>query len=515
MNLSPGTRLGPYEVVAPLGAGGMGEVYRARDTKLDRDVALKTLPESFAHDADRLTRFELEAKTLAALNHAYIAQIYGLEQAPAGSAIVMELVDGEDLAIRCARGPIALDEALPNARQIAEALEAAHEAGIVHRDLKPANIKVRPDGTVKVLDFGLAKLSATGATGASGATGAITSPALTMQGVILGTAAYMSPEQAKSKPVDKRADIWAFGCVLYEMATGRRPFEGEDVTDTIAAVVSKEPDWTDVPTELRRLLHHCLQKDPRRRLRDIGDVWTLLDEQSESAESAPAPRWITGGVAAMAVIAIVVATALAYVHFRESPSTPPQVSRLHIALPTGAAPDLNMQISPDGRRLAYLGRGSDGEVRVYVRALDELDARPLAGTESSTNGAVFWSPDSRWLAFMNFARLKKIDVVGGGSVQTIADVTGASVIGGAWNRDGVIVFGTNPGGRPGSGGLFRVSAAGGSISAITALDSSRHEMGHLLLAPPWQGHDAGSHHRLEIVPDVLPRRGDSQRGASG
>src|SRR5262249_39968399 len=215
------------------------------------DVALKTLPESFAHDVDRVTRFEREAKTLAALNHAHIAQIYGLEQSSAGSALVMELVEGEDLVARIARGPMALDEALSIARQMAEALEAAHDAGIIHRDLKPANIKVPPDGMVKVLDFGLAKSSAAGAIGAAGATAVITSPAMTMQGVILGTAAYMSPEQAKGKPVDKRADIWAFGCILYEMVTGRRPFEGEDVTDTIAAVVSKDPDWASVPTASR------------------------------------------------------------------------------------------------------------------------------------------------------------------------------------------------------------------------------------------------------------------------
>ena len=478
MKFSPGTRLGPYEIVAPLGAGGMCEVYRARDTKLDRDVALKTLPESFAHDVDRLTRFEREAKTLAALNHAHIAQIYGLEQSSTGSALVMELVDGEDLAARIARGPIALDDALPIAREIAEALEAAHEAGIIHRDLKPANIKVRPDGTVKVLDFGLAKPAAAGSAAAAGATATVTSPAMTMQGLILGTAAYMAPEQAKGKPVDKRADIWAFGCVLYEMVTGRRPFEGEDVTDTIAAVVSREPDWTKVPTALKRLIQHCLQKDPRRRLRDIGDVWTLLDDGSRPAASAPARRWVTGTVAAAAVMAIVAASAIAYVHFREPAQISPDVSRLHITLPTGAAPDMNMQLSPDGRRLAYLGRGSDGEVRVYVRALDELDARPLAGTEGSGSGSIFWSPDSRWLAFENFLRLKKIDVIGGGSVQMIADVSGASVIGGAWNRDGVIVFGSNPGGRPGSGGLFKVSAAGGNISAITALDAGRQEMGH-------------------------------------
>jgi eukaryotic-like serine/threonine-protein kinase len=479
MALSPGTRVGAYEVLAKLGEGGMGEVYRARDTKLGRDVALKFLSETFAGDADRLARFEREARTLASLNHPHIAQVYGFED----RALVMELVEGEDLSDRIARGPIPLDEALTLARQIAEALEAAHDAGVIHRDLKPANIKLRGDGTVKVLDFGLAK-----AGGAGRAVGAgdlpdsptITSPAMTAAGLILGTAAYMAPEQAKGKPVDKRADIWAFGCVLFEMVTARRPFDGEDITDTIAAVVSKEPDWSRIPAPLTRLLQRCLQKDPRRRLRDIGDAWSLIDDGPRAASAMPASRgWMTGVLAGVAVLAMVVAGAFAYVHFGETGPAPPPVTRLHMALPAGATPDLNMQISPDGRRLAYLGRGADGVVRAYLRAFDELNASPVAGTEGAGSGSLFWSPDSRWLAFMNQQRLKKFDVVGGGSPQTIADVSGAPVIGGAWNRDGVIVFGSNPGsGRQGSGGLFKVSAAGGIITPITSLDAERKEMGH-------------------------------------
>jgi eukaryotic-like serine/threonine-protein kinase len=289
----------------------------------------------------------------------------------------------------------------------------------------------------------------------------------------------MAPEQAKGKPVDKRADIWAFGCVLFEMVTARRPFDGEDITDTIAAVVSKDPDWTIVPQSLTRLLHHCLQKDPRKRLRDIGDVWTLLDETPRPSGAAAASRGpLTGGLAAIAAIAILAASALAYVHFRERAPELPPITRLHMALPVGATPDLNMQISPDGRRLAYLGRGADGVVRVYLRALDALDASPIAGTEGTGSGSLFWSPDSRWLVFMNQWRLKKFDVAGGGSPQTIADVSGASVIGGAWNRDGMIVFGSNPSGRQGSGGMFKVSAAGGTITPITGLDAERKEMGH-------------------------------------
>jgi Tol biopolymer transport system component len=494
--MTPGTRLGPYEIGSALGAGGMGEVYRARDVKLGRDVALKILPQAFASDPDRLARFEREARTLAALNHPHIAQVYGFED----RALVMELVEGEDLSARIARGPIPLDEALPIARQIAEALEAAHDAGIIHRDLKPANIKVRGDGRVKVLDFGLAKSGATGASGAVGAQGAvrysgaagatggsdplnsptITSPAaLTMGGMILGTAAYMAPEQAKGKPVDKRADIWAFGCVLYEMVMARRPFDGEDITDTIAAVVSKEPDWSRVPATLTRLLQQCLQKDPRRRLRDIGDACALIDDAPHAAGAMPVSRGpLTLVLAGATAIAIIAAAALAYLHFGESVPAPPPITRLHMALPAGATPDLNMQISPDGRRLAYLGRGADGVVRVYLRAFDELDAMPIAGTEGTGSGSLFWSPDSRWLAFVSQLRLKKYDVVGGGSPQVIADVSGAPAIGGAWNRDGVIVIGSNPSGRAGSGGLFKVSATGGAISPITSLDPARKEMGH-------------------------------------
>jgi serine/threonine protein kinase len=478
MTVSPGTRIGPYEIVAPLGAGGMGEVYRAKDSKLKRDVALKVLPEDVANDPERLARFQREAEVLASLNHANIAHVYGVED----RALVMELVEGEDLSQRIAQGPVPVDEALPIAKQIAEALEAAHEADIVHRDLKPANVKVRPDGTVKVLDFGLAKAlehgAGNGKLGALANSPTITSPAMTMGGVILGTAAYMAPEQAKGKPVDKRADIWAFGCVLYEMVTGRRPFEGEDVTEIIAAVVRTDPDFTRVPATLKRLLKQCLQKDPRRRLRDIGDVWTLLDEEAGPISPTHARGWITVGLSAVALIATVVASVLAYRQFRDQPPPPLPISRLHIALPAGAAPDLNFQISPDGRRLAYVGRASDGVLSVFLRALDDLDARSLPGTENVGTGSVFWSPDSRWLVFSNQGRLKKLDAIDGGPVQTIADVTGSGVVGGAWNRDGTIVIGTNPGPRPGSGGPFKVAADGGPITPVTTIDANRQELGH-------------------------------------
>src|SRR5262245_29362165 len=282
MSLAAGARLGPYEVLAAIGAGGMGEVYRARDTKLNRDVALKILPDAYAHDPERLARFRREAQVLAALNHPGIAQIYGLEEANGQTALVMELVPGPTLADRIARGALPLDEALPIARQIADALEAAHERGIIHRDLKPANIKVREDGTVKVLDFGLAK--ATDGTSTAADTShspTITSPAMTQQGVVLGTAAYMSPEQARGRPVDSRTDIWAFGCVLFEMVTGGRPFSGDDATETIAAIVKDQPDLTAAPRKVQRLLRRCLEKDQKRRLHDIGDAWDLLDDASE------------------------------------------------------------------------------------------------------------------------------------------------------------------------------------------------------------------------------------------
>ena len=303
MPLQPGTTLGPYEIQAPLGAGGMGEVYQARDTKLDRDVALKVLPDAFTSDPDRLARFEREAKVLASLNHPNIGHIYGLEEAEGIKALVLELVEGPTLADRIADGPIPVDEALPIAKQIAEALEAAHEQGIIHRDLKPANVKVKADGTVKVLDFGLAKAfqpEASGATASESPTISLTAAA-TQMGMVIGTAAYMSPEQAKGKVVDKRADVWAFGAVLYEMLTGARAFAGGDVSETLAYVITKDVDWAALPdgtpTALRHALRRCLTRDPKHRLRDIGDAWLELEDSQASpvtaateAEAAPVPQ---------------------------------------------------------------------------------------------------------------------------------------------------------------------------------------------------------------------------------
>ena len=302
MPLSVGTRLGPYEILSALGAGGMGEVYRARDTKLDRAVAIKILPEAFAADTERIARFQREAKTLASLNHPNIAHLHGLEESNGVRALVMELVEGEDLAQRIARGAIPVDEALPIAKQMADALEAAHEQGIIHRDLKPANIKVRPDGTVKVLDFGLAKaMEPTGVASPSvSQSPTITTPAMTQAGMILGTAAYMSPEQARGKPVDKRADIWAFGCVLYEMLTGQRAFDGQGVSETLARVIEREPDWARLPATLspalRTYIRRCLQKDPRQRVQAIGDVRLALEGAFETAvPQTAAPGVVASG----------------------------------------------------------------------------------------------------------------------------------------------------------------------------------------------------------------------------
>jgi eukaryotic-like serine/threonine-protein kinase len=476
MTIARGTRFGPYEIVSPIGAGGMGEVYRATDTNLGRKVAIKVLPDAFAQDPERLARFEREAKTLASLNHANIAIIHGLEKSQGAYALVMELVEGEDLSQRIARGPIPLDEALPIAKQIAEALEAAHEQGIVHRDLKPANIKMRPDGTVKVLDFGLAKLNdpsvSNGPSGpnALSMSPTITSPAMmTGVGVILGTAAYMAPEQARGKPADKRGDIWAFGCVLYEMVTGKRAFDGEDVSQTMARVIEREPDFTPVPAQLRRLLKACLEKDRKKRLQAIGDVHLLLESAAPPPIVAPRPRlamagWIVGAAAT------VFAVSLAAIHFRETtPASPVVRSTLLPPDNTTFYSDFTQGIglpalSPDGSRIVFGTRNADGTSPLWVRSLEALTAQPLPGTEGAR--FPFWSPDSRFIAFFADGKLKKIDA-SGGPVLTLTDA--ANGRGGSWNRDGVIIFAPN---TTASGPLQRVSAAGGAATRIAGVDGS-------------------------------------------
>ena len=429
----------------------MGEVYRATDTRLGRSVAVKFLPPRMATDATHMARFTREAQMLASLNHPNIAAIYGVED----HALVMELVEGTSLSDRIKAGPIPLDEALSIARQMADALEAAHAKGIVHRDLKPSNIKIAPDGTVKVLDFGLAKLVDVAPQPAN------LSPtvATTQAGIILGTPAYMAPEQARGREVDRRADIWAFGVVLYEMVTGSAPFRGETLTDVMAAVVREDPDLSRVPARVRPLLQRCLDKDPRRRLRDIGDAMLLLDATSATAAGvAPAPRllWVVGGMAAAAVIAL---AALALVHFREAPPAASPV-RFTLELPPDLSPVGNnlFALSPDGRHVAYAAFGADGIPRLWLRSLETLTWRVLPGSDLDRNGlTLFWSPDSRHLAYWSDRKLKRIDITGG-PAQTIADAP-TIVGGGAWNRDGIILFGVRE-------GVMQVPASGGTPSLV-------------------------------------------------
>jgi Tol biopolymer transport system component len=467
----------------------MGEVYQAHDTKLGRDVAIKVLPEAFARDPERLSRFQREAKMLAALNHPNIATIYGLEQSSGTSYLVMELVPGDTLADRIKRdGAIPVEEALAIAKQIAEALEAAHEKGIIHRDLKPANVKVTPEGKVKVLDFGLAKAFEGDASTDDIRNSPTLSHAATMQGVILGTAAYMSPEQARGKAVDKRTDIWAFGAVLYELATGKPAFHGEDVTEILASVVKSEPDWSLLPREtpmrLRVLLQRCLQKDPKQRLRDIGDARISLDEVlSGAAEPAPAvatatfaPMWRRVLPWAVAGVLAAALAAVSSIHFREAPVVPEPI-RFEMPLPPKSAVSLvgtSFELSPDGRQLAFVAAGpNESQRRLWIRSLGSFDARPLPGTEMLAVGPpFFWSPDSKYIVFDGGGKLKKVNI-SSDAVEALCDLTSVAV-GGSWNREGVIIFGQA------SGGIMRVSANGGSAAPLTALDSSREENQHML-----------------------------------
>ena len=471
--LGPGSRLGSYEIVSALGAGGMGEVYVAIDTVLGRQVAIKVLPEVFAQDAERAARFEREAKTLAALNHPHIAQIYDLEKSSGVGALVMELVEGEDLSQRIARGAIPLDDALFIAQQIAEALEAAHEQNIIHRDLKPANVKVRSDGTVKVLDFGLAKaLEPMGSMpGGVSMSPTITTPAMTHAGVILGTAAYMSPEQARGKPVDKRADIWAFGCVLFEMLSGCRPFPKEEtVSDTLAGILKGEPAWNalpaDTPQQIRTLVERCLRKDVRRRLPDIAQARIELDEVRSEPLRAVEPRGpqsprLTSLWPAATALSLLTAAGLA-AWIVVAPPPDQFVARFDVVAPPGATPfpplgrimDTGQPLSPDGRTVAYLAT-AEGKQVIWVRALDSSTARPLPGTEDATRPA--WSPDSQYIAFFAQGRLKKV-AIEGGPPSVISNEAGREV---SWGSENVILIGG--GGKP----LRRVSAEGGETTLAT------------------------------------------------
>jgi Tol biopolymer transport system component len=479
-----GRRVGPYLIESPLGFGGMGEVYRARDTKLGRDVAIKVLPEAFAADPERLRRLESEARLLAALNHPHIGAIYGFEHADGVQGLVLELVEGPTLADRLAqvmgRG-LPLEEALGIARQIAEALDAAHEKGIVHRDLKPANIKLTPEGTVKVLDFGLAKLAA-------GETAALLSPlprgGETREGTILGTAAYMSPEQARGKAVDKRMDVWAFGCVLYEMLAGRAVFASESLADTLAAILEREPDWSALPDttpdRVRRLLRHCLEKDPRRRLRDIGDAQADLTRDGDTDVTTTRGRstsWgarRTGAAVAVATAAVIAAAlGIASVRRPAAPSDPrPTAVRFSVAPPPGGAfvgdPGRTyLALSPDGSQLAFIATEGVGVRRVWIRPISAIEARPLPGTEGANS--LFWSPDGRSLAFFAGSKLKRLDLPEGAAVP-LCDVPMGVGLSGTWGADGEILFASVFGDA-----IFSVSTHGRRPAPLVTPDRSRGE----------------------------------------
>jgi serine/threonine-protein kinase len=491
LTLTPGTRLGPYEVVALLGVGGMGEVYRATDTNLKRQVAIKVLPAEVAADADRLARFQREAEVLAALNHPNIAQIFGLEKSDGTVALVMELVEGPTLADRIAVQPIPIAEALPIAKQIAEALEAAHEQGIVHRDLKPANIKVRPDGTAKLLDYGLAKaMEPAGAMSASvSMSPTITTPAMmTGGGMILGTAAYMSPEQARGKTVDRRADIWAFGCVLYEMLTGRRAFEDEDVSLTLSKVLQREPDFAalpaEVPAHVQQTVRLCLRKPLKERIPDIAAARLALEGAFESPSSQADARLLesadrVGARRSLFFIAgaalMVGAGAAAGITWVVTRPAPVRLQPMRFAIVLSAAQqfavsttDRQLALSPDGTHLAYIAL----EGQLMVRAIDQLDAEPVRGIAHARTP--FWSPDSKWIGFVTGDnKMMKVPVTGGPSV-TVCGTNGAPR-GASWGEDDTIVFATSD---PATG-LQSISASGGEPRVLTRPDHAHGEVGHL------------------------------------
>ena len=480
MSLSHGTRLGPYEISGAIGAGGMGEVYRARDGRLGRDVAIKVLPVAFAQDADRVARFRREAQILASLNHPNIAAIHGLEEGGGTIALAMEFVDGEDLARRLKRGAIPVDESIAIATQIAEALEEAHERGIVHRDLKPANVKLTGEGKVKVLDFGLAKALEWDASGGSGTGSGDLSQSPTMAhqgtgaGIILGTAAYMSPEQARGRKVDKRADIWAFGALVFEMLTGKRLFEGETVSDTLAAVLRQDVSWSALPegtpSSVRTLLRRCLERDVKRRLRDIGEARLALGEPLDPAAAQPPSAGVatlqrrsfsTAAPFALVAVAAAVIGIVAWTRLQPAPSRP--VTRLSIALPPGQLLTGNggPAVSRDGRLIAYAAGDASGAARLYVRALDRFEATLVPESEGAQQP--FFSPDGGRVGF--FARGKLMTAaVAGGAPTAIADAS-AQPLGATWGEDDTIVF------VPAlTSGLIRVPASGGAPRQVTVPD---------------------------------------------
>ena len=480
MELAAGTYLEHYQVLGPLGAGGMGEVYRAVETKLRREVALKILPARFASEAARLARFEREALALATLNHPNIAAIYGLENSSGIRFLVLELVEGPTLADRLQSGAIAVPEAIGIATQIAEAVEAAHEKGIVHRDLKPANIKLTPGGKVKVLDFGLAKAFGDPEVAAD----PLNSPTITMQetaaGIVMGTASYMSPEQAEGKTIDKRADVWAFGVVLYEMLTGKRLFDGKSTSHIIVHVMEQEPDWSKLPplpSGVKDLIDRCLQKDPARRLRDIGDVRIQLQAAitkpvqsavSFSPRSAAPRRWLWPGVAALVALAI----AGGFYLRREPAVAPASAVRFEIPQPVDTIVANPLAISPDGRRLAFIGV-SAGQSRLWVRSLETLESRPLEGTDG-VNGLPFWSADSRFLVFSSQGKLSKIEA-SGGPAQMLAEIE-TLVASGFWSGTDKILY------AQGSRGLLQVASVGGTPTPLD-LGGAKEAPGALFPSP--------------------------------
>lgn len=494
MTLNAGTKLGTYEIVELLGAGGMGEVYRARDPKLKRDVAIKVLPNEFSRDAERLSRFQREAEVLASLNHPQIAAIYDLVQFGDSRALVLELVEGETLANRIARGSIPVNECLEMAKQIAEALEAAHEKGVTHRDLKPANIKITPRGAIKVLDFGLAKVVPQEGSGIDSSQ-APTRPLKTGEGVILGTIGYMSPEQARGKPMDKRTDIWAFGCLVYEMLTGRSAFAGETISDTIAAILHRDPEWIalpdNTPPSIRRLLQRCLQKDPKLRLHDIADARIEIDDISRlqaappdaalstDARSAAARRtfaspktaWV---LATVATVLFVLSAAAAAVMWSRSIAAPtPALTRLMITMPSGQAIESGrfqpLALSPDGKLFVYAATLDGGQTRLYLRPLDEVAANPIPATEGASTP--FFSPDGRWLAFYANGSLMKVSVAGGAPLTICKS---PPVWSASWGENDKIVFATTGS----SSGLWLVSANGGDAAQITKPNADEAEHGY-------------------------------------
>jgi eukaryotic-like serine/threonine-protein kinase len=484
--LAPDTQLGPFRIETLLGAGGMGEVYRAHDTKLQRAVAIKVLPDSFAGDADRRSRFEEEARALAALNHPHIGAIYGVEESADVVALVLELVDGLTLDERLAAGPIAFDEVLRVARQLADGLEAAHDRGIVHRDFKPGNIKITPDGNVKILDFGLAKIDGSQIGHATmGSPGG--SRHATQVGVVVGTAGYMSPEQARGLAVDKRTDIWAFGCVLFRMCAQQPPFTGTTVTDALEAVIAGEPDWDLVPAStppyLVRILRRCLTKDPKLRLRDIGEARIALElgTDADAAGVQTRTRRYLLPIAAIAAT-IALAASLAFIIYRPTPSIPAR--RFHVLPPEGALFDFHpaqtfLALSPNGLQLAFLAStesappDSTGESsRIWLRGPTDLEARPLQGTDGAT--AVFWSPSGRSLAFLADGKLKRFDLPAGPAV-TLCDLPEARH--GTWGAEDVILYGHREGKA-----IYAVPAAGGAPRPVVTANPS---IGDVRVHWPW------------------------------